>query len=131
MEKTYFNIDEVNQLIPQLEYHFQKIFKSKSQMLKVSCILKKAQYQPVLMGDIPEHQPQAIRLLQQEVQLYYQAFKEHILAIEEMGGEIRDLELGRVDFYSLEAGREVLLTWALGLTEVPLKHEVEVMAQGA
>jgi hypothetical protein len=47
------------------------------------------------------------------------------LAIERTGGEIKDLELGRVDFPSLENGSEIRLTWQLGVTEAAHRDAAE------
>ena len=118
MGKEYFTFDEVNELIPQLEYHFRKLLLHKKEMAQSSLKLRAVGVTPQLIGRIPNDARPEIHQLQSEVRKNYREFKQHIFAIENIGGEIKDLELGRVDFPSKKDGEDVLLTWQLGVTDV-------------
>jgi len=124
MGKEYFTYDEVNELIPQLEYHFQKLLHHKKEMAQTSLQLRRQGITPQLIGKVSsDHRPE-IHLLQSEVRRHYREFKQHIFAIENLGGEIKDLELGRVDFPGQQDGEDIILTWQLGVTEVAYPQKI-------
>lgn len=118
MPKKFFSYDEINELVPQLEYHFRQLLLHKKEMAKTSLRLKKMGYVSELIGDLPPGLDPKIRELYDQCRGHYQGFKRHVLAIEGLGGEIKDFELGRVVFYSHDAGEETRLVWQLGVTEV-------------
>jgi hypothetical protein len=49
----------------------------------------------------------------------------YVREIEELGAEVKDLELGLVDFPMRLGGRTVLLCWKAGEAEVRFWHEVD------
>jgi hypothetical protein len=116
MNKEHFTIDQVNELIPQLEYHFRKMLHHKREMARATRKLRKWGAAPLLIGRIPQHARPEIQALQAEIRGHYREFKQHLFAMENMGGEIKDLELGRVDFPSQREGEAVSLSWQLGVT---------------
>lgn len=117
MAKDYFTLDEVNELVPQLEYHFRKLIQYKKDMAHTSNRLRKMGATPQLIGKVPYDARREVLELQGEVRRQYREFKQHLFAIESLGGEIKDLELGRVDFPSQKEGQNVILTWQLGVTD--------------
>jgi|SRR5215831_14166520 len=117
MGKKFFTVDEVNELIPQLEHHFQQLVLHKREMSKAALRLRKLGVEPQLLDGPLAHPNAESEALHRQLMEHYLAFKQQLLSIEGMGGEIKDLELGRVDFPSLEQGREGHLTWQLGVTE--------------
>ncbi len=126
MTKKLFSIDEVNELIPQLEHHFQNLLQHKKEMSKAAVRLRKLGMEPNLLDNEPPSytEPELIEL-HRRLREHYEAFKQNLLAIERTGGEIKDLELGRVDFPSLENGSEIRLTWQLGVTEAAHRDAAE------
>ncbi|MCB1215622.1 MAG: DUF2203 family protein [Deltaproteobacteria bacterium] len=116
----YFNEDEVHQLIPQLQYHFSKLIQSKQAMGRLSFKLKKLGFEPQLLGILSQEENLEAYALQAKIKIYYEQFKDHLFAIEQMGGQIKDLELGRVDFPSQVASQPGFFTWQLGLTDRPV-----------
>lgn len=122
MGKKYFTVDEVNELIPQLDHHFRKMLLHKKEMSKATVRLRKLGVEPQLLEAAPLSGSSDVQELHRQLQNHYFSFKQNLLAIERTGGEIKDLELGRVDFPSLEDGREGRLTWQLGVTEAAYRH---------
>jgi len=122
MGKKFFSVDEVNELIPQLEHHFRQMFLNKKEMSKAALRLRKLGFEPQLLESAPQSASPEAEALHRDLQSFYFSFKQHLLAIERMGGEIKDLELGRVDFPSLDNGKEGRLTWQLGVTEAAYRH---------
>ncbi len=124
--EKFLSVDEVNQLIPQLEHHFKKLLADKQAMAKASTRLKKLGVEPQLLQAAPQDPRPLINELQREVFEHYGAFKQHILAIESLGGKIKDLELGRVEFVSRDSEKLYLLTWQLGVTREVVREELPV-----
>ncbi len=64
----------------------------------------------------------------ENARLEYAAATDHLSALreelEEIGCELKDYEVGLVDFPSLRDGREVLLCWKLGEARIAHWHEV-------
>ncbi len=117
MEKKFFTIDEVNQLLPQIEHHFRKMLECKKSMNLASRRLKKMGAAPQLLETAPADPRPEIQELQDQMRLHYESFKNHTLAIENLGGRIKDFELGRVEFLSREGDGTVSLVWQLGVTD--------------
>ena len=122
MGKKYFSVDEVNELIPQLDHHFRKMLFHKKEMSKATLRLRRLGVEPQLLDAAPPSPFPEVESLHRELQGHYFSFKQNLLAIERVGGEIKDFELGRVDFPCLENGREGRLTWQLGVTEAAYRH---------
>lgn len=127
MSKKYFSYDEVNDLIPQLEHHFRQLILDKKEMSKAAQRLKRAGLVPELLGEIPAGLNEENAELYRRVQNHYRDFKRHALAIEDLGGEIQDFELGRIVFYSMEGATECRLVWQLGVTD-EVHREVGLMS---
>jgi hypothetical protein len=125
MAKEHFTLDEVNELIPQLEYHFRKLLHFKREMARASRRLRKWGVTPLLIGHIPQQARPEIQVLQAEMRGYYREFKQNLFAIENLGGEIKDLELGRVDFPAKRDGEELFLSWQLGVTNLTAVYSGE------
>lgn len=117
MTKDYFTVDEVNDLIPKLEFHFRKMLLHKREMAKTSNQLRKLGAVPQLIGRVPTEARAEVQGLQSRLRASYREFKQHLFAVEELGGDIKDLELGRVDFSTQKDGEDHVLVWQLGMTD--------------
>ena len=122
MGKKFFSIDEVNELIPQLDHHFRRMLFHKKELSKATLRLRRLGVEPQLLEAPPPSGSDEVEGLHRQLQHHYFSFKQSLLAIERLGGDIKDLELGRVDFPNLDKGREGLLTWQLGVTEAAYRH---------
>ncbi len=54
-----------------------------------------------------------------------EAFQSALQQLEDLGGSLKDLSVGLVDFYSLRNGELVLLCWKLGEERIQFWHTVE------
>lgn len=126
MIRKYFTIDEVNQLIPQLEHHFRKLLLNKKEMAKLSLRLKKVGVEAPMLENFEPDPRLEVQKIQMEFSQNYLEFKNHLLAVESMGGRIKDLELGRVEFFAKEQDKYSLLTWQLGVTEVAHSEDIPI-----
>ena len=69
--------------------------------------------------------PQAFAELQAEVEAETAEIARCLEGIHELGGQVKDLDRGLVDFPALSDGREVLLCWKVGEEEVGYWHELD------
>lgn len=117
MKRKLFTLDEVEQLVPRLQQCFQKLLYHKKEMAQCSNRLRYYGAVPQLVGRVPTEAAPEVQQLQAEVRRHYREFKNKLFDVESLGGEIKNLELGRVDFNCLHEGMKRVLTWQLGVTE--------------
>ena len=82
-----------------------------------------------LLSGEGDHQPgtseTSLRRIAQ-AQALYDAVRSAVEAIEQLGAEVKDIESGLIDFYSLRDGtQEVLLCWRLGEREITHYHDLQ------
>lgn len=54
-----------------------------------------------------------------------EAFQSALAQLQELGGALKDLDLGLVDFYGLRGGEVVFLCWKLGEERIRFWHTLE------
>jgi hypothetical protein len=122
---TFFTLEAVNALMPQL-----KVLMA-SQMERRSQIEKQLERLAVLLGGVPdaieidERDPPEVRSLKADlvdrVEKYQAAWQE----LEQMGAVLKDPRLGLVDFYGQMDGRTVWLCWRYGEDAVTHYHALD------
>jgi hypothetical protein len=70
-------------------------------------------------GDVP---PRAFAEVQAEVEAEAAGVTRCVEGIHELGGQVKDLDRGLVDFPALREGEEVLLCWQVGEDEIGHWH---------
>lgn len=120
MAQRHYTPDEVDRLIPQIEPIMRQLQKLKAE------IDAKAQRLRVLRaavrgGDRSESDDP---LLQPEAELEFLYHEANALArrVAELGGQIKGIEEGLVDFPGRVGGEDVLLCWRLGEPRVAFYH---------
>jgi len=71
------------------------------------------------------HSGRALREAQERMARSSGKFQRTIQDLESLGCEIKDLEMGLVDFRSSRDGREVYLCWRLGEDTIAYWHELD------
>lgn len=59
-----------------------------------------------------------------EALVHFQELERGIKGIQELGIEIKDVDMGLVDFHGTRAGREIYLCWHYGEEEIAYWHEL-------
>jgi hypothetical protein len=112
MEKT-FTVEEANALLPILEALLKRAMASKHTIESVDTKLQLLTQKVFLMGgiliDIPRF---SARKLEREKAV--QEIKDSIAEIAASGVQVKDLDLGLLDFPCIANGETVLLCWKLG-----------------
>lgn len=119
-----FNPEEVNALIPHMEEHFLNFwnFRENAQNILEELRKKARNSENLLPDEIAQTQ-----LRQSQAHFLLEQGKKELEAIMELGGVIKDLETGLVDFaHILEfEEEEVYLCWKFGEKKVRFWHGLQ------
>lgn len=124
-ERRYFTLDEANALLPWLEACFAKIMQLRGQLRGLYTTLD-------ALGHRPDAQNLASSTGSDEVQTARAKFRglmeivhEELATIADAGIEVKDLDSGLCDFWSITAvpGREVYLCWRYGEGRIEFYHD--------
>jgi hypothetical protein len=120
MTRRYFTVSELNALIPDLERLVAHLRSLMGEMQQKEQWLGQAKRWKKQQGEAVESDT----FLQEEAELDFLRIqvKMAIDRVAEMGGELKNVELGLVDFPGLIGGQEVLLCWKSGEERVAYYH---------
>lgn len=117
----FFTAEEVNALIPQMEEHFQNFWRARK---KAQLILEELRKQAKNSEtDLPDEIAEK-QVKQSQVYFLLEQGKKELERVQELGGIIKDFEIGLVDFpHMLEFEEEkVLICWKYGEKKVRYYH---------
>jgi len=121
---SFFNPDEVNLLIPQMEEHLQSFwaYRQNAQIILEELRKHARKSETLLANEIAHNQ-----MRQSQAHFLLEQGKKKLEAIMDMGGIIKDLEIGLIDFpHLLEVeDDEVYLCWKFGEKKVRFWHRLE------
>src|SRR5215467_16115484 len=126
MPRTHFTVGEVEALIPTLEEVFMHVLQLRAGLRAVEEKLDKAGVR-MSRDDLLESDagPMEIRQAKAVFRGFYEALSDEIERVRALGGEVKDLETGLVDFPSRRGGDEILLCWKLGEKRIDFWHSVD------
>ena len=116
-----FTVEEANQLIPQLESLILELRQKRELILAQEVEIDALE---LVADKNTEDVPPAIHQKVEDYQSNVNRFYSLVDTIYELGGFLKDLELGLVDFYTLYQGHVVYLCWKMGEKEITTWHEV-------
>ncbi len=117
----YFTVEEARALVPRLRGLLTAMQAEKQQIdLEVEALRRLVQ--------LIQQNGHALEALEHERRLteLARALRRKLRAINELGVEVKDVDLGLVDFPSLRDGREVYLCWKVDEPTVQYWHELDV-----
>jgi hypothetical protein len=114
MTTRYFTVAEANALLPRIQEAVEQVQEGNRRLAALSSRL------------FPEGQPQADSMVGPAYLASLMHLTAGVDAIVGMGGQVKDLGTGLVDFPSLFKGREVLLCWMPGEATVGYWHDTDV-----
>jgi hypothetical protein len=128
MARRSFSVAEVESLIPTLERIFTDVLQ-----LRASLRLQEQQLErlgikvsrDVLEDAAPAREKIEVRNAKAMFRGYYQVLADELAQVTELGGEVKDLEIGLVDFPGRRGEEEILLCWKLGEKGIGFWHTAE------
>jgi len=109
-----FEVDEVNALIPRLDALIARLHDSARALQAERDAAQAATGEPPSMAELLRARPDARRLVE--------AMEATATEVAGLGGQLKDLTLGLVDFPAEWHGERVLLCWQYGEPEVAFWH---------
>jgi len=121
----YFTVEEARALVPRLRGLLTAIQAEKRQLDREAEALRRVAASIEQNGhhqELLEHEHRLAALVW--------ALRQKLQAISALGVEVKDLDLGLVDFPSLRDGREVYLCWRVDEPTVAYWHELDAGYRG-
>jgi len=125
MARRYYTVAEVEALIPTLERIFLQVMQLRSGLRTVEQKLAQSGLRVDLEDEPSDGDPPDVRRARAVFRGYYEALSDELEGIRALGGEVKDLDSGLVDFPGRRGGEEILLCWRLGEKRIEFWHTVE------
>jgi hypothetical protein len=126
MPRTHFTVGDVDALVPTLERIFRDVLQLRAGLRALENKLERANIrmsrEELLESD--DGSPD-VRRTKALFRGYYEALADQLARVKTLGGEVKDVEIGLVDFPSQRLGQEILLCWRLGEKRVEYWHPVD------
>jgi hypothetical protein len=126
MPRTHFTVGDVDALIPTLERIFVDVLQLRAGLRGLETKLERANVrmsrEELLESD--DGSPD-IRRAKALFRGYYEALSDQLARVKALGGEVKDVETGLVDFPSRRLGEEILLCWRFGEKKIEYWHPVD------
>jgi hypothetical protein len=125
MARTHFTVGEVEQLIPKLERIFTYVLQLRAGLRAVEEKLDRAgirmKREDLLQNEAgtPE-----VRRAKAVFRGFYEALSDEIENVRALGGQVKDIDSGLVDFPGRRGPEEILLCWKLGEKKIEFWHTV-------
>lgn len=126
MPRRHFTVVEVNRLIPALERIFIDVVQLHGGLRRAEAELESLGVTPsraILTGEDDGGSP-GIRRGKAKFRAHYESLLEALGRVSELGGEVKDPEIGLVDFPGQRGGEDIYLCWKLGEKRIGHWHPV-------
>ena len=119
----YFTVEEANALIPELTEIMTELRAIRPRLAVNQRQAREVTRKARRNGhDLPVVD---LTALQAETQQLAARMNELIERVQALGAQVKDLEMGLIDFPSRRGGREILLCWRLGEDAIRFYHDLE------
>jgi hypothetical protein len=127
MSRRYFTVGEVDRLVPKLERIFVQVLQLRAGMRTEELKLQRAgvKLTPDVLERESGREPAAVRQAKMMFRAFYETLTERLGEVETLGGDVKDLEQGLVDFLARRGDEDILLCWKLGERCVTSWHPVD------
>ncbi len=126
MGQEHFTVGEVDALVPALERIFVDVLQLRAGLRALEIQLERANVrmsrEEILESD--DGSPE-VRRAKALFRGYYEALSDELGQVRDLGGEVKDVEIGLVDFPSERLGEEIVLCWRFGEKKVGFWHPVD------
>lgn len=114
--EKHFSVDEANELLPHVASVFEKIHSIREELGEKKDELEKLHR--ALPGNGGSH-TSAEFVNKSEI------IAQLLTGLQEKGIQVKDIDIGLVDFPHIREGKEVLLCWKLGEKSIGFWHDIE------
>ena len=127
MVRRYFTVGEVDRLVPRLERIFVQVIQLRAAMHTEERKLERAgvTVSAETLQKESTRDPAPVRQAKMMFRAYYESLSDVLAEIDRLGGQIKDLDKGLVDFLARRGEQDVLLCWKLGERSVEHWHSVD------
>jgi hypothetical protein len=123
--RRYFTVEEARALVPRLRDMLLALQSEKRELDRELNELRRIAPLAFLNGSA-----QKLQAHEERIATLVRAIREKVRAVHELGVEVKDLDMGLVDFPSLRDGREVYLCWKVDEPTVAFWHELDAGFRG-
>ena len=123
--RRYFTVEEARALVPRLRDMLLALQSEKRELDRELNELRRIAPLAFLNGSA-----QKLQAHEERTATLVRAIREKVRAVHELGVEVKDLDMGLVDFPSLRDGREVYLCWKVDEPTVAFWHELDAGFRG-
>jgi len=120
----FFTVSEAERLLPKLEPLLRSVIRHKREYEQREAEIAKISARIALTGGMLVAREQVAQARTQK-ELAIQSLKELVEKIQSFGCELKDADIGLIDFPTLYHDREVYLCWKLGESGIRFWHYVE------
>src|SRR5262249_41726040 len=127
MARRYFTVAEVERLIPTLEKTFVRVLQLRAGMRGHEAALERAgvELSTEVLGKEDPRDSVPVRQAKARFRAYYEVLTVELSEVAALGGEVKDLDSGLVDFPGKRGSEDILLCWKLGEKKIAYWHSVE------
>jgi hypothetical protein len=122
--QRYFTVAEAERLLPEVERALRDILFHKSEYQSAEQELAR-QTQRIRIAGGSRVNPAPFLALRSRKETSAAALKAAVQQVHELGAQLKDADIGLIDFLSLYHGREVCLCWKLGEDRIRFWHGLE------
>lgn len=124
-ERRYFTVDEANALIPWLSECFSRIIQLRGQLRSLYGTLDNLGQRPDTKNLHSGEGSDEVLTARAKFRGVMELVQDELTTIQDAGIEVKDLDTGLCDFWSLTAvpGREVYLCWRYGEKRIEFYHD--------
>jgi hypothetical protein len=130
MARRHYQVVEIEALIPELETAFARILQLRVGMRGFEKKLEAAGVDieiddgagGVSVEAVDSGEPDEVKTARAMFRGYYEALSESLDRIRMLGGDVKDLDLGLVDFPGRREGQDILICWRLGEKKIQFWH---------
>lgn len=123
MDKT-FTLDEAQMLLPVLQSLLKRAMDGKQTIKQLEEELGDLKMRIFVMGGVLVNVA-AIQAKNQQRELALQHVKDALAEIDSIGVQVKDLDMGLLDFPCAVEGEQILLCWKLGEASIEYWHRAE------
>ncbi len=119
MSKIYFTLEEANKLLPTLEKELVEL-----QQLRKQFQYKSKQLKKIKESTSHEVKTETERIFMSESELEFMEMQAqlHVFNIQSFGAQLKNIDIGLLDFPAIIEGKEVLLCWKQGESKINHYH---------